>query len=272
MRSLLPIVAFFLLFLPFVPAPSLAATSQWEDLGGGKVRLVAVMDPGSGSISAMVEVELEPGWKTYWREPGGSGIPPQFDFSGSKHFLPGEVRFPVPQLLTASGIDFPGYKEHVGFPFSGTATTNSPDGTIRLDLFIGVCEEICIPATASLSIPFSELMVSDAKSRLAIETANSKLPAQQSAEFSVVDVETVSGDQLTITARIPASEATPALFVEGPSGWYLPTAKLIRHSDEEALFSLDISQRPANDALHETKLRFTLVSGRRGVEQWLAAK
>ena len=30
-------------------------------------------------------VKLRPGWKTYWRYPGDSGVPPQFDFSGSEN-------------------------------------------------------------------------------------------------------------------------------------------------------------------------------------------
>jgi DsbC/DsbD-like thiol-disulfide interchange protein len=33
---------------------------------------------------AGILVELEPDWKTYWRVPGDSGIPPQFDWAGSK--------------------------------------------------------------------------------------------------------------------------------------------------------------------------------------------
>ena len=28
-----------------------------------------------------VAIQLQPGWKTYWRTPGDSGVPPRFDFS-----------------------------------------------------------------------------------------------------------------------------------------------------------------------------------------------
>ena len=34
---------------------------------------------------AGIEIRLAPGWKTYWRYPGDSGVPPRFDFSGSRN-------------------------------------------------------------------------------------------------------------------------------------------------------------------------------------------
>ncbi len=32
-----------------------------------------------GTRMAAVQLDLEPGWKTYWRAPGDAGIPPSFD-------------------------------------------------------------------------------------------------------------------------------------------------------------------------------------------------
>ncbi|MEO1142064.1 MAG: protein-disulfide reductase DsbD domain-containing protein, partial [Pseudomonadota bacterium] len=77
-----------------------AASSDWQDLGGGKARLIASVDPKTGVVSGAVEVQLEPGWSTYWRYPGSSGIPPRFDFSASKGFTIKEVEFPTPKLVT----------------------------------------------------------------------------------------------------------------------------------------------------------------------------
>ena len=39
----------------------------------------------NGELLAGVQIRLEPGWKTYWRTPGDSGVPPSFDWSGSKN-------------------------------------------------------------------------------------------------------------------------------------------------------------------------------------------
>ena len=48
------------------------------------VRLIAGASAarcGATSMRAGVEIRLAPGWKTYWRYPGDSGVPPRFDFS-----------------------------------------------------------------------------------------------------------------------------------------------------------------------------------------------
>ena len=39
--------------------------------------------PERNGCGAGVEIRLDPGWKTYWRYPGDSGVPPALDFAGS---------------------------------------------------------------------------------------------------------------------------------------------------------------------------------------------
>ena len=78
--SFFPRLCLAAMLVAFAPADAWSASSDWEDLGGGKARLVAELDPVSGEIHGVVEFDLDEGWKTYWRQPGGSGIPPEFDF------------------------------------------------------------------------------------------------------------------------------------------------------------------------------------------------
>jgi DsbC/DsbD-like thiol-disulfide interchange protein len=60
---------------------------------GAEVRLMAgtVKD---GALEAGIEIRLAPGWKTYWRYPGDSGIPPRFDWSNSRNVAGATVAFP----------------------------------------------------------------------------------------------------------------------------------------------------------------------------------
>ena len=57
--------------------------SPWKDGYNSRVRLVA--GSISGKTYAGVEIQLAPGWKTYWRNPGTSGVPPRFDWAGSEN-------------------------------------------------------------------------------------------------------------------------------------------------------------------------------------------
>ncbi len=249
-----------------------AATTEWQDLGGGKARLAAVLDPKTNEIEAILEIKLDPGWKTYWREPGGSGIPPQFDFSASKHFFPGEVMFPIPQRLEASGIVFPGYSGTVSFPFRGKMAKTGGDGAIRLNLLAGVCEDICIPATAAFEIPFSDLLTSDPGSVVQIKEAFGTLPHEANEDFKIVRAVKSGPDLLKIEAKIPDAGPDAALFAEGPYGWYLPPAKYESTEKGLTVFSQDITDIPEGADPIGTKLRYTLVHGDRGIEQWVSAE
>ena len=50
-------------------------------------------------VRAGVEIKLDPGWKTYWRDPGDSGMPPTLDFSGSDNVKAVTVLWPAPQAI-----------------------------------------------------------------------------------------------------------------------------------------------------------------------------
>ena len=61
--------------------PAFAAdASAWDGDQRAAVRLIAGAQRGAVH-RAGIEIRLAPGWKTYWRYPGDSGIPPRFDFS-----------------------------------------------------------------------------------------------------------------------------------------------------------------------------------------------
>ena len=72
--------------------------SAWIASNNSKVRLVSgtVTIDGKPSMIAGVQLRMEPGWKTYWRNPGDSGVPPSFDFKGSTNLKQAEVLYPAP--------------------------------------------------------------------------------------------------------------------------------------------------------------------------------
>ena len=62
-------------FLFLVATPASAAVSDWMTSEGGRMRLSALADDESGKVTAILEIEPSPGWKTYWRAPGDAGMP-----------------------------------------------------------------------------------------------------------------------------------------------------------------------------------------------------
>lgn len=112
-----------------------------------------------GRHIAGLEIRLQPGWKTYWRSPGEGGIPPSFNWSGSANLASVDVRFPIPKVMDQYGLTAIGYDSDTVFPLIVTAKDASQPVSIRAEIEIGVCDEVCIPMTLRLK---GELPVSGA--------------------------------------------------------------------------------------------------------------
>ena len=215
---------------------------------------------------AGVEITLDPGFKTYWRNPGDSGLPPRFDWSGSENVAGAEVRFPAPyRHEDAAGVAYV-YGKKVLLPVLVKAKDPGKPVKLVLSVEYGVCKDICIPARADLSLGLTE----DGPGRSAIEAALAKVPVPQAlgaqGDLSVLAVEPVKQDKpaYTVTIRAP-SGAKPALFAEGPENWYLSTSL----PDDANRFTVTVEEKP-KDAAGSVPLRLTLVAGGKSVETELS--
>src|SRR5271165_751424 len=84
------------------PCAHAADASAWDGDARSAVRLIAGAADGA-TLRAGVEIRLAPGWKTYWRYPGDSGVPPRFDFAGSTNVQQATVQWPTPHRFADSG-------------------------------------------------------------------------------------------------------------------------------------------------------------------------
>lgn len=104
-----------------------------------------------GSHMAALRFTLQDGWKTYWRAPGDAGIPPQFDWRGSRNLSRVEVTWPTPKQINQGGVRTIGYTDELVLPLrlapkkAGQAITLT--GTIEM----GVCSDICVPVTVKVT-------------------------------------------------------------------------------------------------------------------------
>jgi DsbC/DsbD-like thiol-disulfide interchange protein len=128
--------------------------SPWVKETYSKVRLVsgAVDDHGETRTLAGVQIRLEPGWKTYWRSPGDSGVPPHFDWSGSKNLKEAQVLYPAPRRFADATGSAIGYEEEVVFPVKITPERLGEPVELKLNVAYGLCKTLCIPNEASLSL------------------------------------------------------------------------------------------------------------------------
>ena len=126
-----------------------------QDLPPGlaQARLLPGWTNDQGHRIAALELVLEPGWKTYWRSPGDSGIPPRFDWEGSANL--GEVSFhwPAPELIESEGSKSFGFHDRLVLPIEIAPLDASQPIDLAAHVEFGICENICGPANLTLRAP-----------------------------------------------------------------------------------------------------------------------
>ncbi len=100
---------------------------------------------------AAVRLDLAPHWKTYWRAPGETGIPPQFDWSGSTNLKSVTLHWPSPEVIVLDGMQSIGYLHELVLPVEVVAVDPSKPVGLRLQMDLGICKDICMPAALSLT-------------------------------------------------------------------------------------------------------------------------
>ena len=153
---LLPILAAASLFGAASSAAIAADVSPWDDDLQSAARLIAARahnESGGRVFRAGVEIKLKEGWKTYWRYPGDSGVPPVLDFSKSQNVKAVTVLYPAPtRFPDGAGGNSIGYKGDVILPLHVVPQDAGKPVTLDLKLDYAVCEKLCVPAEAKLEL------------------------------------------------------------------------------------------------------------------------
>lgn len=259
-------LARLLLALPLLAAasPAAGAASAWHETAGGAVRLVTAPEPGEdGRLRGALEIRLEPGWKTYWRDPGGTGIPPQVSPTPGSAAGAVTIGFPPPAYVDDGYSVWPGYEESVALPL--TIDIVRADAPVEATIFLGICQTICIPVQARLSV--ERQAASDPRHAMVIDTAFARLPQPASATFGVTRTRR-EGDRLIVETALPDGSADAALFVAGRQGYLLGRPEAI--DGRPGRFAVPVLDEPAGAPAETAGFRYTLVNGRAAVDGRLA--
>lgn len=225
-----------------------ALESDWAETEGGRMRLVVDPDPRpDGSIMAVLDVDLEPGWKTYWREPGSAGIPPTLDFSQSRGVVMNELLFPPPVRVDDGYAIWAGYTAPVRFPVS--LKVRAPGSLeIRALAFIGICEKICVPFQAELTVDIPDTTSGSDEAKAIVNEAMAALPENQTGDFRFTDIRVdTERMQIDVGVALPAfrpAGTEPDLFLSGPAGTAFAAPELLSDADGVARWKVRIKRLP----------------------------
>lgn len=248
------------------PASAEPVATPWTTAETSRVRLVAGRTDNAKKLIAGIEIEMADGWKTYWRNPGSSGVPPRIDWSQSANLAGARLDFPAPVRFVDRDGDTIGYKKYVVLPLELTAADANRPIDLKLSLEYGVCKDICIPIEVSLSLavpagaksfaPDSRMIA--ALSHVPRSGAGMK-PKDPVLKSFKADL---AGDKPTLAfdVALPGGVAGADLFVEAPEGLWVPLARKVSESAGGARFEIDLTDGADIAALKGKTLALTLVS------------
>ncbi len=168
-------------------ALSLPVLADWAK-AGTEARYHARLIGGEtqdGVWRAGLDVSLDKGWRTYWRMPGDAGVPPEFDWSGSRNVRSVTLLWPAPTRFIDKGGETVGYKDRVVFLLDVAAEDARMPIDLKLTAFLGVCEVICIPVKLQETLMQAPPLPADA-SLIAAFAARVPEKVNASSRFRVV--------------------------------------------------------------------------------------
>lgn len=233
--------------------------------------LTAELRPGwrlpDGDHMAALHLKLAPGWKTYWRAPGDSGVPPDFDWSGSRNAAGITVDWPAPKVFELSGMRSIGYTQEVVLPLRVTPRGN---GDIRLkgEMTLGLCKDICLPETLRIT---ADLRADDTHPDPVIAAALASVPFTE-AEAGVRNVtcDIAPAQQgLRLTARIdmPKSGGHEETVIEAGNAAIWTSEPETTRQGSTLVTSADLVRLDGGAiALDRSKLRITVLGKKYAVD------
>jgi DsbC/DsbD-like thiol-disulfide interchange protein len=259
------IVAVNLVVTVAVSRPVVAAdASAWDGDQRAAVRIIAGAQHGAVH-RAGIEIRLAPGWKTYWRYPGDSGIPPRFDFSNSRNVKSVTVRYPAPHRLTDESGTSIGYKTNVVFPLDIVPQNAAQPVMLVVKADYAVCEKICIPAEGK-----AELSVTGKPGAQDgwLKQHDDLVPvAAKIGAAEPLAVRAVKRENKRILVDVAAPGAID-LFAEGPAAdWALPVPAPVEGAPAgQQRFAFELDGLPPNTKPDGAILTLTAVSGGQAIE------
>ncbi len=235
---------------------------------------VATVRPGQ-AFTVGVELEMQPGWHVYWKNPGDAGLPVSIRISGDGGFSAGQIGWPVPvRFMQPGDIVGYGYTDAVFLTVPVTAPVGVAPGekhTIHVDVSWLVCKDVCLPGKASFDVPVTIGTQSTPANAALFDRWRELVPSSGPTPFEItrqtgaLDAEGRRGEfQFTLAwpggvrdvEWFPSED--PALAFEGVS------VRMTGDRTAELTFTVSVlaGQRPASDNF-ESVIAFTTSDGRR---------
>jgi DsbC/DsbD-like thiol-disulfide interchange protein len=196
-------------------ASALALSSAAQTAPQTKVTLISdssTVKPGS-EFWVGIQFQLEPGWHTYWVNPGDSGEPAKIDWSLPAGWSAGPLVWPPPRRMSnPAGVDY-GYEDQVILLTKitvGSAARSGVGEYLLANMRWLVCREMCISqkGTPRTMVRVGDKVEIDPNGKPAIDAVQARLPKNVPATWKANVLSNPSQWLINFRPGVKVSSAT----------------------------------------------------------------
>lgn len=233
---------FRLIAITFFSFAQLSLATQFSSHPHSKARLIANYDGVHNDkvTTLALHIKLDPGWHSYWKNPGDSGAAPIINFKPLPELDISGTLFPIPKRIEVPPLMTFGYESEVMYLFEVKRNSKSNRKSaikINMEAEWLVCKIECIPAFGDFQIELPFLNhLNPSKYHSEIETYRYKLPLTENYE-KIEARENTSSNSIDLVIKT-LSWKNIDFFPIGSSKLELSTPVVTNNQEKEIRISL----------------------------------
>lgn len=221
-----------------------------------------------GRRVAALHLTLAEGWKTYWRVPGDSGIPPLFKWTGARNVADLQITWPKPKVFHDYGSRSIGYKNQVVIPLHITPKNANKPIKLKGRMDIGICSDICMPHTLHFDTELQEAGRTPTP-EIASAMASAPFSASEAGVRAATCHITPIEDGMQIEARVTMPSAggrEEAVIEAGQAAIWVSEPKTHRQGDQIIAVSKMYHTESPAFSINRSDVRITILGTSHSVE------
>lgn len=255
--------------------PMDARAGDVAETQGATLRLIrGATDSGVAHLG--LEIAMKPGWHTYWRYPGDSGVPPEIALAPGDAAKSLTVAYPAPQRFGSPGDETIGYDGDVILPLSVQFASPDQPTTLAISARLGICHDICLPVDETLSVAIDPASAPSPDDLTQLKAAEARVPkpVESGAPHSVASLKIDAATKPAIVdLALQGDDATiHDVFVEGPEGWALPLPKRMPTEPGKSQWRFALDGLPSGAKWQGAPLTVTVVGSQAATTQMISLK
>jgi thiol:disulfide interchange protein len=153
-----------------------------------RVKLLLSADtarPGD-TVWAGVDLQMDAGWHTYWKNSGAAGLPTKIEWQLPPGVTAGEIQWPLPEKIPPVEVTTYGYENEVMLLVPLTLASNLNLGPLVLKAKVSwlECKESCVPGSANVEATLNVgIETKTSVDAITIDSWQNKVPQDASTIF-----------------------------------------------------------------------------------------